>query len=194
MTAMLRHVPNLLTGLRLVAAPATAGLLVAGDFNAALGIFAFAGLSDVADGFLAKRFNLVTRLGRFLDPAADKALMLALFITLALLDDVPDWLAAAVIGRDLLIVLGVLVAVAARAPIAVRPLMVGKLCTALQIVYVGVHMAGLAFGFRLDGWSPADACVLATVTLASVAGYAVVWLKAMRARPGAHPFDRIREA
>src|SRR5882672_8667433 len=100
---MLRHLPNLLTSLRLAAAPATAGLLVAGHFNAAFGLFAFAGLSDAADGFLAKRFNLASRLGRLLDPAADKALMLAGFVTLAVLDDVPAWLAVTVIARDLLI-------------------------------------------------------------------------------------------
>src|SRR5580700_229026 len=102
---MLRHLPNLLTTLRLAAAPATAGLLVAGHFNAAFGIFAFAGLSDAADGYLAKRFGLTTRLGRFLDPAADKALMLALFVTLAVVGDVPGWLAIWTVARDGLIVL-----------------------------------------------------------------------------------------
>ena len=72
---LLRHLPNLLTTLRLAAAPATAGLLAAGHFSAALALFVFAGLSDAADGFLAKRFGLSTPLGRFLDPLADKALM-----------------------------------------------------------------------------------------------------------------------
>src|SRR5678815_5329906 len=94
---MLRHLPNLLTSLRLAAAPTTAGLLVAGHFNAAFGLFAVAGLSDAADGFLAKRFGLDSPLGRVLDPTADKALMLAAFVTLAILDDVPVWLAALVI-------------------------------------------------------------------------------------------------
>ena len=86
---MLRHLPNLLTSLRLAAAPTTAGLLVAGHFNAAFGLFAVAGLSDAADGYLAKRFGLDSPLGRILDPTADKALMLAAFVTLAILDDVP---------------------------------------------------------------------------------------------------------
>src|SRR5258706_148067 len=112
MTIMLRHLPNFLTALRLAAAPTTAGLLVAGHFNAAFGIFAAAGLSDAADGFLAKRFGLDSPLGRVLDPVADKALMLAAFVTLALLDDVPVWLAAIVIARDGLILLGLAIAVA----------------------------------------------------------------------------------
>ena len=178
---MLRHLPNLLTTLRLAAAPATAGLLAAGDFNAAFGIFAIAGLSDAADGFLAKRFNLATRLGRFLDPAADKALMLVLFVTLAILDDVPVWLAFTVIARDVAIVLGLAVAAAAQAPVAVQPLFIGKLCSAVQVVYIGTHLASLAFEFPLDPIMPADAFVVAAIALVSLAAYLGVWLKAMRA-------------
>lgn len=180
-SAVLRHVPNLLTGLRLIAAPATAGLVLYGHFGAAFSLFAFAGLSDAVDGFLAKRYGLATRLGQLLDPAADKALMLALFVTLSVLDHVPLWLAAAIIARDLLIVLGLGLALAMRAPIAVRPLTIGKLSTALQVLYIGVHLAGLAFGFSLDGIAPADSYVLAAVTLLSVCAYGVVWIKAMRA-------------
>lgn len=181
--SLIRHLPNLLTGLRLAAAPTTAGLLAAGHFNAAFGIFAFAGLSDAADGFLAKRFNLATPLGRVLDPAADKALMLAAFVTLAVLDDVPGWLAALVILRDVLIVAGLALAVAAHAPIAVKPLMIGKLCAALQVIYIGVHLAALAFEFPLGGIAPADAYVVAAVAGVSLLAYFGVWLKAMRSGP-----------
>ena len=177
---MIRHLPNFLTTLRLAAAPATAGLLAAGHFNAALGIFAFAGLSDAADGFLAKRFGLSTRLGRFLDPAADKALMLFAFVTLALLDDVPAWLAAIVIGRDVLILLGLAVAVAMQAPIGIQPLLIGKLCTALQVLYIGWHLASLAFEFPPGAISPADAYLVGIVALASGAAYFAVWFRAMR--------------
>jgi cardiolipin synthase len=181
MTMMLRHLPNLLTTLRLAAAPTTAGLLVAGHFNAAFGLFAVAGLSDAADGFLAKRFGLDSPLGRVLDPIADKALMLAAFVTLALLDDVPVWVAAIVIARDVLILLGLAIAVALRAPIGVKPILLGKLCTALQMFYIGSHLAALAFSFPLGAISPADAYVVGVVALASGFGYSAVWLKAMRA-------------
>jgi len=181
MNLMLRHLPNLLTTLRLAAAPTTAGLLVAGDFNAALGIFAFAGLSDAADGFLAKRFNLATRLGRFLDPVADKTLMLTAFVTLAILDDVPAWLAVTVIARDVLILLGLAVALAVRAPIAVQPLLIGKASMALQVLYIGWHLAVLAFEFPPNAVSPADAYVVALFAMASGGAYLAVWAKAMRA-------------
>jgi cardiolipin synthase (CMP-forming) len=178
---LLRHLPNVLTTLRLAAAPATAGLLAQGHFNAAFGLFAAAGLSDAADGFLAKRFGLSTRLGRFLDPVADKTLMLAVFVTLAFLDDVPMWLAAIVILRDLLIITGLAVAVASRAPIAIKPLMAGKICTATQVIYVGLHLCALAFGFSILSIYPADAYLTAGVVLASVVAYFSVWLNAMQA-------------
>ena len=177
---LFRHIPNLLTGLRLAAAPATAGLLAEGHFNAAFGLFALAGLSDAADGFLAKRFGLSTRLGRLLDPVADKALMLAVFVTLAFLDDVPLWLAATIILRDLLIVSGLAVAVASRAPISIKPLMAGKLCTATQVIYAALHLGALAFGFSIAWMSPVDAYVTATIAFASAIAYLVVWLNAMQ--------------
>lgn len=177
---LLRHLPNLLTTLRLAAAPATAGLLAGRHFGVAFGLFAFAGLSDAADGFLAKRYGLSTRLGRFLDPIADKALMLAVFVTLSVLDDVPVWLTATVILRDLLIVTGLAVAVASRAPIAVRPLMAGKICTATQVVYAGLHLAALGFGLPVARLSPLDAYVTAGVAAASFVAYFMVWRTAMR--------------
>ena len=177
---LLRHLPNVLTTFRLAAAPATAVLLAEGDFRAAFALFLFAGISDAADGFLAKRFGLSTRLGRFLDPVADKALMLAVFVTLAFLDDVPIWLAAVVILRDLLIISGLAVAFASRVPISVKPLMAGKISTATQVIYVGLHLGALVFGFSLAEIYPADAYVTAAAALASAIAYSSVWLNAMQ--------------
>jgi cardiolipin synthase len=179
---MLRHLPNMLTGLRLLAAPATAVLLMMAHFEAALGIFAFAGLSDAADGFLAKRFNLTSKLGRFLDPAADKTLLLAAFITLSLIGAVPLWLTLAVLFREAFLMAGILVAVLARAPIEVNPLLIGKTATALQVVYVLMHLVALAFSFDIAMLEPAAAYVVAGFSILSGLGYFVVGLRAMRAR------------
>ena len=175
----LRHVPNVLTGLRLIAAPALAALLSAGHFSAAFGVFA--GASDAADGFLAKRFGLVTPLGRILDPAADKVLMLVAFVMLSILGETPPWLAVLVIGRDALIVLGIAVAVSVQAPLAIQPLSIGRLATVVQVIYVGLHLASPAFGFDTGVIAPADAYGVVAVTLASAICYAWVWLDAMRA-------------
>lgn len=178
---MLRHVPNVLTGLRLAAAPATAGLLSTGHFDAAFSVFAFAGMSDAADGYLAKRLGVTSRLGRFLDPAADKALLIAAFIALTILGVVPLWLTLVVLARECLLLLGIATAMMAGAPIALKPLFIGKLGTALQVFYVAAHLAALAFGFRLASVEPGDAYVLAGVTLLSTLAYGRVWFAAMRA-------------
>jgi cardiolipin synthase len=177
---LLRHLPNVLTSLRLVAAPAVAALLILGDHRIAFVVFAVAGLSDAVDGYLAKRFGFSTRFGRILDPIADKALMFAAFVMLAILGEVPLWLVILVVGRDALITLGLFVGVAAQAPIRVQPLTLGKLCAALQVLYVAVHLAALAFALPLDAVAPYDAYVLAIIALASTVDYVGIWLKAMR--------------
>jgi cardiolipin synthase len=172
--------PNVLTSLRLVAAPATAVLLALGDYTVAFVVFAAAGLSDAMDGFLAKRFGFSTRFGRILDPIADKALMFAAFVMLGVVGEAPLWLVVLMIGRDALITVGLFVGVAAQAPIRVQPLVLGKLCTALQICYVATHLASLAFAFALDAIVPFDAYILAMVAVASTLDYSGIWLKAMR--------------
>jgi cardiolipin synthase len=180
MRSVFRHVPNILTGLRLAAAPATAFLLFRGHYDTALAIFAAAGISDAVDGFLAKRFAMTSRLGHFLDPAADKALMLCAFVALAMLGHIPAWVTGLVVGRDLFIVAGVLIALAANAPLHIKPLIIGKISTVLQVAYIVMHLSALAFGFALEALAPLSAYVLAAVTLASGLSYAFVWWQAMR--------------
>jgi cardiolipin synthase (CMP-forming) len=177
---LVRHLPNILTSLRLVAAPATAALLALGDYGVAFILFAAAGLSDAVDGYLAKRFGFSTRFGRILDPIADKALMFAAFVMLGVIGESPLWLIVLMIGRDALITLGLFVGVAAQAPIRVQPLILGKLCTALQVFYVATHLASLAFGLPLEPITPYDAYLLAMVALASTLDYIGIWLRAMR--------------
>jgi cardiolipin synthase len=107
--------------------------------------------------------------------------MLAVFLTLALLDNVPAWLAAIVIARDALIVTGLAVAIVYRAPIAIQPLLLGKICTALQVLYIGLHLASLAFEFPLGNVIPADAYVVAAISWISGMAYISLWVKAMGA-------------
>ena len=183
MIRMLRHLPNMLTGLRLAAAPATAGLLSAGHFDAALGVFTFAGASDAVDGFLAKRFGLTSRLGRFLDPAADKALLLATLITLSIIGDVPLWLTLLVVLRETLMVLGLAAAALVQAPLSVKPALIGKLATVAQIVYLFMHLCALAFGFSLAPAEPVASYALGVLILISGLYYLRIWFRAMRARP-----------
>jgi cardiolipin synthase len=179
---MLKHLPNLLSWLRLAAAPALAFLLVSGADRAALGVFAFAGLSDAADGFLAKRFGFVSRFGRFLDPAADKLLMLAAFVTLTALKVTPLWLTLLVIARDAAIVAGLVLARAFELPIRAEPLFVGKLSTAMQITYVALALLLLTFGLQWPQTLDAAADGAAALTILSWLAYAGVGVRALLRR------------
>jgi len=181
-SGLFKHVPNLLTGMRLICAPALAFLLVSGADRAALGVFAFAGLSDAADGYFAKRFGFATRFGRYLDPAADKLLMLAAFVALAAMGFTPIWLAALVIARDLAIVAGIAMGHVLGLPLKVQPLTIGKWSTAIQVGYVALSLLLLAFGFHWPRLSLMAVGITAAVTVASWLAYGNVLLNAFAAR------------
>lgn len=179
---MLRHLPNTLTALRLFCAPMLAFLLLHGQERAALGVLTFAGITDAADGFLAKRLGVSTRFGRYLDPAADKLLMLASFLALAAIHATPAWLTLLVILRDIGIVTGIGAARLMALPLRVVPLPIGKACTAVQVGYVALILVLLAF--RIEAPMVARFAVLTTAafTVASGMAYAALWLKALGAR------------
>lgn len=178
MTALLRQIPNCLTGLRLACAPLTALLLYTHAYQAALAVFVFAGLTDAADGFLAKRFGLDSQVGAWLDPAADKLLMLATFLALTFIAVTPLWLAALVLARDGAIVAAVLLAKYMGWPLRVQPQILGKLSTAVQVGYVGLMLVVLAFDIRLPQLVTIAAVATAVFTLASWLSYAQVFFRA----------------
>lgn len=180
MKGPLRHLPNVLTGLRLLAAPAMAVLLLADRYGAALALFAFAGVTDLVDGYLAKRYQMTTRLGRYLDPAADKALMFACFLVLAYEGLVSEWVTGLVIGRDVLMVVAIVVARLANAPLTVKPLFIGKLTTVVQVAFIGMELLVLAFSLDLGTWDRWAELSVAVVTIGSAWSYGVVWIRAMK--------------
>lgn len=184
MNRLFYHFPNLLTGLRLVLSPALALLTLSGRYGEAFAVFLFAGASDVADGYLAKRFGLATTLGRILDPAADKILMLLSFLALMAIGVAPVWLTALVIGRDLAIVLGAGVAWMLDLPMRIAPLPLGKATTAMQIAYIALMLMFLLTGFSDPQMAAGMAIAVAVVTLASGLNYAAIWLRALVIRTG----------
>lgn len=93
-------IPNLLTASRLVAAPFVGYCILHGHHSWALGLFAYAGISDLIDGWIARRWNQKTVLGTIIDPMADKTLMTILTVTLAMKGALPVWLAVIILGRD----------------------------------------------------------------------------------------------
>jgi cardiolipin synthase (CMP-forming) len=164
---------NFVTFLRLCAVPVAVWLVLRGQFLAAFWLFVAAGLSDALDGWLARR-NGPTRLGAMIDPVADKALLVSMFVTLAVVQVLPDWLAILVVFRDVVIVGGVLLLSVLGHAVAIRPLPVSKLNTVVQIVTVAAML--LVAGLRLD-WPLLEGALLATVTastLVSLAAYVVL--------------------
>src|SRR5688500_16125671 len=116
----------------------------------AFGLFLAAGISDAVDGFLAKRFNMTTELGAYLDPVADKAMIVSIYVSLGITGAIPRWLVILVVSRDIMIVGAVMLSWLMGKPVAIRPLMVSKLNTVAQIVFAGLLLASLGFNFQAN--------------------------------------------
>ncbi len=141
---MLHHLPNALCLLRMLLAIPVAWLLARNEYAATLWVFAFAAVTDGLDGFLAKRFGWESRLGKVLDPLADKILLVTSFITLTLVTHVPLWLAIVVVARDVVISLGALGFHFIFGPVNGHPTVISKLNTLFQIGYVIVVVGARA--------------------------------------------------
>jgi cardiolipin synthase len=131
-----RHLPNLICLARIALVWPIVSALQAGEHVIALGLFLIAAASDGLDGYLAKRFNWTSPLGKFLDPMADKVLLVTVFITATWLELVPWWLAAAAVARDVMIALGALVFRLWFGPLHGRPTVISKINTLLQLSYL----------------------------------------------------------
>ena len=169
------NLANLITLGRLLAVPLIVWLVLGGEYVATFWVFAAASVSDAVDGYVAKHFDQRSDLGALLDPIADKALIVSLFVTLGLAGDLPNWLVILVVFRDLLIIGGFLLAAALTQPIAWRPLMVSKANTTLQLVLVVVLLAQLAFGLVGEGVITGLIYLVGATTVASGAAYIVRW-------------------
>ena len=132
----LKYIPNMICVARIILVAPIVWSLVEQCYGLALALILIAGLSDALDGYLARRFDWRTRLGGLLDPAADKFLMFAAFVTLAWIGLVPVWFSAIVVGRDLIIISGTIVYQLTVAPIHGEPTRASKLNTVLQIVFI----------------------------------------------------------
>lgn len=144
----LRHLPNTITGLRLVVAPVLPWLLLAGHYRAALWLALAAGLSDLLDGQLAKRFGWQSRLGSLLDPIADKLMLGCALAGLWAIQMLPAWLVGLVLVRDLVIVTGAMAWWRLAGPFDATPSLVSKLTTLAQVALVLLCLLELA-GWQL---------------------------------------------
>lgn len=177
-SSALLTVPNIITFARLCAVPLAVWLVLEQRIAEAFYLFVAAGLSDAVDGWLARR-GAASALGALLDPVADKALLVTMYVTLAAVSALPSWLAILVVFRDALIVGGVVCLAVLGQPVRIRPLLISKLNTALQIVLIAVTL--FLGGFHLVAPILITVLVWAVAASTLASGGAYVW-KAARAR------------
>jgi cardiolipin synthase (CMP-forming) len=140
-------IPNLITLFRIILTPLFIIFLIQGNYCKALGVFILAGVSDLADGLIARTWQQKSRLGSYLDPLADKILMAASFVTLSIYHQIPSWLTVLVLSRDVILALGVLIFRLADVPLVVRPSLAGKWTTTFQLVTVGFVLLSKIWAF-----------------------------------------------
>ncbi len=176
-------IPNLITLGRILLVPVVVWAIASGAMLSAFLLFLAAGVSDAVDGFLAKRFGMTSELGAYLDPLADKVLIVSIYISLGIANALPRWLVILVVSRDLLIVGGVMLSWVIGKPVSVKPHIVSKLNTAAQLLLVALVLAALGMGFDA-GWALTLVTIaVATLTLASVAIYLREWVQHMGSAP-----------
>jgi cardiolipin synthase len=173
------NIPNFITLGRIMSVPVIFWLLLTGQNRIAFFVFLCAGVSDAVDGYLAKRFNWTTELGSYLDPLADKLLIVSIFIALGVRHELPLWLVIAVVSRDILIVAAVLLAWLLNHPVRIKPLAVSKANTAMQIILAATVLADEAFSFDLDTTRLVQVWITGALTFLSLAAYLKAWFMHM---------------
>ena len=166
------NLPNYITLARVVLVPFFINFMIYGYYGAALAVFVVACVTDALDGMIARLTNQKTELGAFLDPLADKLLIISAFVTLALLGMLPIWLVLIVVSRDVILVLGSLVLYFMGHQFKSRPSIFGKLTTVLQLLVVTFSLGLKTFGYEME-WLPVLHWTTAAFTLVSGVQYVV---------------------
>jgi len=179
------NLPNLITVARILLVPVVVWAIAQREMQIAFLLFLAAGVSDAVDGFLAKRFGMASELGAHLDPLADKVLIVSIYVALGITEAIPRWVVILVVSRDLLIVGGVMFSWIVNKPVSVKPHMVSKVNTAMQLLLVGLALASLGFGFDAGWILQLTMATVAALTLASIAVYLREWVLHMGAN-GVH--------
>ena len=173
------NIPNIITLGRILAVPFIVWAIASNQMEIAFAIFIVAGVSDAVDGFLAKRFNMSSELGALLDPVADKALLVSIYMALGIWGAIPRWIVILVVSRDIMIVGAVIVSWLYGKPIPMKPLMVSKLNTVAQVGFAALVLASLGFGFDSAPYDLVLMVLVTIFTLLSVSFYLVEWARHM---------------
>ncbi|MBZ6074756.1 CDP-alcohol phosphatidyltransferase family protein [Microvirga puerhi] len=173
-------IPNLITIARLIIVPFLIVMIMQGRWETAFVLFVLAGVSDAADGFIARHFNMRSEFGAYIDPIADKALLVSIYVTLAIVGTIPGWLAIAIVSRDAMIVGAVLLSWVMARPVEIKPIWISKLNTGAQIAFAAIALGANAFGIGIDETLRlAMMGGVAALTVASAGAYLGGWLRHM---------------
>jgi cardiolipin synthase len=174
---VLNNIPNFITLARVMSVPVIFWLLVNGHSSSAFYVFLLAGVSDAVDGFLAKRYKWTTELGAYLDPLADKVLIVSIYIALAVSHQIPLWLTIAVVSRDFLILVAVLLSWLLGQPFVIKPLTISKINTAAQLLLATTVLGDNAFGLGLEITRQTLVWITGIATGLSLAAYLQLWVR-----------------
>lgn len=169
------YLANIITIGRLLSVPLAVWLILDGAMLAAFVVFVLAGISDAVDGFLARRFDQRSELGGYLDPLADKALLVGVYVTLGHVGWLPDWLVILVVFRDVMIIGGAVLLHIFTNSLKMEPLKISKLNTALQIVLAALVLGLAGFGFQDPVAVRVMSWVVGATTVLSLAAYIHQW-------------------
>jgi cardiolipin synthase len=173
---LIAALPNLISLARLLAVPLAVWLILQDRYGAAFWVFAAAGASDAVDGFIAKHFSVRTLVGGFLDPLADKALLVSVYVTLGYRGQVETWLVILIVFRDVLIIGGAILYQTVTQSLTMHPLLISKINTAAQIALAILLLGKLGLGMADDyGIIDAMVHVVAASTLLSGGAYVAIW-------------------
>lgn len=177
---LLLTLPNLITLARLALVPVVIWLVLHHRLDLASLAFLAAGISDALDGWLARARNARSRIGAMLDPLADKALLISVYVTLAIVGLLPDWLTLLVVFREAMILGGLALLWALGQRPAIRPLYVSKLNTAAQIALAALALFVPGFGLPLEGLLALAVLVVAATTALSLLAYVLAAARGLR--------------
>ena len=171
------NIPNLITLARILLVPVIVWAITSGEMTIAFVLFLAAGVSDAVDGFIAKRFNMTTELGAYLDPLADKAMIVSIYVALGISGAIPRWMVILVVSRDIMIVGAVLLSWLIAKPVTVKPHPISKLNTVAQIVFAVLVLASLGFKWEIEAAISATMAAVAVLTLLSIGFYLAEWVR-----------------
>ncbi len=166
--------------------PVVVWAITSGEMRIAFLLFLAAGISDAIDGFLAKNFHMASELGKYLDPLADKALIVSIYVSLGIAGALPIFLVILVVSRDIMIISAFLLSWLVGRPMPIRPLLVSKFNTVAQILLAVLVLGEHAFGFDAVIATNLTMALVAILTLLSIAFYLAEWIRHMNSFGAGH--------